>query len=131
MACAYRWLSPHIGSVEAKTITPRKKPMTMRPHVLFVLAMLWAWPAHAAAEGPVEVWRSPSCGCCEAWVEHLEKNGFDVKVNTTPPSMLDHIKRQAGIGKDPPARSALMSSRAMSRQRTSGDFLPKSPTRSA
>ena len=29
--------------------------MTMRPYVLFVLAMLWAWPAHAAAEGPVEM----------------------------------------------------------------------------
>jgi hypothetical protein len=74
--------------------------MTMRPYVLFVLAMLWAWPAHAAAEGPVEVWRSPSCGCCEAWVEHLQKNGFDVKVNAAAPSILDRIKRQAGIGED-------------------------------
>jgi hypothetical protein len=72
--------------------------MTMRPFVLFVVAMLWAWPAHAAPGGPVEVWRSPSCECCGAWVAHLEQNGFDVKVNATAPAMLDRIKRQAGIG---------------------------------
>jgi hypothetical protein len=72
----------------------------MRPFVLFVMIMLWAWPVHAAAEGPVEVWRSPSCECCEAWVKHLEANGFDVKVNAAAPSLLDSIKRQAGIGED-------------------------------
>jgi hypothetical protein len=77
-----------------------KNPMTMRPFALAVLAMLWAWPAHAAAEGPVEVWRSPTCECCGAWVAHLEQNGFEVKVNETPPATLDRIKRQAGIGED-------------------------------
>jgi hypothetical protein len=29
----------------------------------------------------VEVWKSPSCGCCKDWVVHLEANGFAVKVN--------------------------------------------------
>lgn len=29
----------------------------------------------------VEVWKTPSCGCCTAWVSHLEENGFTVKVN--------------------------------------------------
>lgn len=34
----------------------------------------------AYAAGPlVEVYKSESCGCCTAWVEHLEKNGFTVK----------------------------------------------------
>jgi hypothetical protein len=34
----------------------------------------------AAAESAikVEVFKSPSCGCCGKWVEHLRKNGFDV-----------------------------------------------------
>lgn len=26
----------------------------------------------------VEVWKSPECGCCKAWLTHLEKNGFVV-----------------------------------------------------
>lgn len=35
-----------------------------------------------AAKGlpPVEVFRSPSCGCCGAWVDHLKAAGFDVKI---------------------------------------------------
>jgi hypothetical protein len=28
----------------------------------------------------VEVWKSPTCGCCADWVKHLEANGFKVKV---------------------------------------------------
>jgi hypothetical protein len=34
----------------------------------------------AGALPPVEVFRSPSCGCCGAWVDHLKAAGFDVKV---------------------------------------------------
>jgi hypothetical protein len=29
----------------------------------------------------VEVWKSPSCGCCGAWVTHMERAGFAVKVH--------------------------------------------------
>ena len=29
----------------------------------------------------IEVWKSPSCGCCADWVKHLQVNGFAVKVN--------------------------------------------------
>ncbi len=29
----------------------------------------------------VEVWKSPSCGCCKAWIEILEKQGFTVQVH--------------------------------------------------
>lgn len=29
----------------------------------------------------VEVWKSPTCGCCKDWIAHLEVNGFQVKVN--------------------------------------------------
>lgn len=41
-----------------------------------------AIPAMAAAPLPgVEVFKSPTCGCCGAWVDHLRKAGFQVKVN--------------------------------------------------
>ena len=36
-----------------------------------------------AATTPIEVWKSPDCGCCAEWVKHLEANGFTVKVNNT------------------------------------------------
>src|SRR4051812_25803044 len=25
---------------------------------------------------PITVYKTPTCGCCKAWVEHLQKNGF-------------------------------------------------------
>lgn len=38
-------------------------------------------PAHAASPlPPVEVFKSPHCGCCGAWVDHLVAAGFSVKV---------------------------------------------------
>ncbi len=40
-------------------------------------------PAEVVQQGDnfVEVWKTPTCGCCSEWVEHLEQNGFTVKVN--------------------------------------------------
>lgn len=45
-------------------------------------AVLLAAPALASAAMPViEVFKSASCGCCEAWTTHLKEHGFTVKVN--------------------------------------------------
>lgn len=36
--------------------------------------------AMASSTTPVvEVWKSPTCGCCKVWVEILERSGFTVK----------------------------------------------------
>lgn len=41
-----------------------------------------SFPAIAATNTPtVEVWKSPTCGCCKEWVKHLEQHGFTVKTN--------------------------------------------------
>ena len=37
--------------------------------------------AKAAAPTPVELWKDPSCGCCQDWVDHMQANGFAVKVH--------------------------------------------------
>lgn len=36
--------------------------------------------ARLAMLPPVEVFKSPTCGCCGAWIAHLEREGFTVKV---------------------------------------------------
>ena len=72
--------------------------MAMRPASAFFAALLCASPVLAAAENSVEVWKSATCKCCINWVKHLEANGFAVTVNAADPSMLDRLKRQAGIG---------------------------------
>ncbi len=38
-------------------------------------------PAAAAAKTPIEVYKSPLCGCCDGWVAHLREHGFEVKVH--------------------------------------------------
>lgn len=55
-----------------------------RRHILTALAASAAsaaMPAFAATQLPlVEVFKSPTCGCCGAWVDHLKAAGFPVKV---------------------------------------------------
>lgn len=36
--------------------------------------------SQAAAATVVDVVKSPTCGCCTAWVEHLRKSGMEVRV---------------------------------------------------
>lgn len=50
----------------------------------------------AAAAGPeITVYKSPTCGCCTAWVEHLRENGFDVNAQDT--DQLARIKADHGV----------------------------------
>jgi len=35
----------------------------------------------------VTVYKSPTCGCCKAWIEHLEENGFTVEAVDTQDMM--------------------------------------------
>lgn len=57
-------------------------PTPRRRHLLGLAAAWLALPAPGraapAAQLQVEVWKSPSCGCCKAWVKHLQANGFEV-----------------------------------------------------
>lgn len=52
--------------------------------------LLTAAPSARAAE--VTVYKSPTCGCCGAWVEHLRESGFTVAVRNMDD--LTPIKRQ-------------------------------------
>ncbi|WP_157264200.1 DUF411 domain-containing protein [Azohydromonas aeria] len=55
---------------------------TQRRRLLLALAVLHVGPlAHAAGAPLVEVWKSPTCGCCKDWITHLEANGFRTKVH--------------------------------------------------
>ena len=54
-----------------------------RRHFLAAFAAAVAAPAFASKHTPplVEVWKSPTCGCCKDWIKHLEANGFAVRVS--------------------------------------------------
>ena len=68
-----------------------------------VLAALMAYGAPAMAQQspvPVEMWKSPTCGCCKGWLKHMQLAGYTVKANDVGRNVLSKIKRQAGISKD-------------------------------
>ena len=47
--------------------------------LLLAVPAAWARPNGYAVL--VEVWKSPTCGCCKDWVTHLESNGFKVRTH--------------------------------------------------
>ena len=53
-----------------------------------------ATPAGAA----VKVFKTPTCGCCQKWVDHLKAAGFTVTVEEM--STVDAVKDKSGV---PPA----------------------------
>jgi hypothetical protein len=49
----------------------------------------------AAAVPVVAVYKSPTCGCCGKWVEHLRMSGFAVNVNDI--ANVDAFRAKAGV----------------------------------
>ena len=66
----------------------------------FAASLSLSAPAAQAAPEAIEVWKSATCACCEAWVEHLDANGFAVTARNVDSQTLQEIKRKAGLTKD-------------------------------
>jgi len=48
------------------------------------VGLLPRWAGAQFAQAPlIEVWKSPTCGCCKDWIAHVRASGFRVKVNET------------------------------------------------
>lgn len=43
----------------------------------------------------IKVYKTPQCGCCKAWVDHLNKNGFQVETMDMPDLAL--VKQKYGV----------------------------------
>ena len=70
--------------------------------VAILLALLGVLGSGAIAltqEPPaMTVWKSPWCGCCGKWVEHMEAAGFEVQVEEVED--LGLVKRMAAVPED-------------------------------
>lgn len=68
-----------------------------RRAVMAGLAVL-ATPSFVRAEkAAVEVWKTPTCGCCAAWVDHLRRAGFEVAARDVTQDALDEVKDRLGV----------------------------------
>ena len=61
-------------------------------------ALVFARAQQAPTAVTVEVFKTPTCGCCGVWVEHLRANGFTVVAHEVDQAELDGIAREAGLG---------------------------------
>jgi hypothetical protein len=60
-----------------------------------LVALLPSLPARAQSGTKIEVYKSPTCGCCSMWVEHLQASGFEVTAEDVDD--LDAVKQMAGV----------------------------------
>ena len=61
-------------------------------------ALALALAPAARADGPeIEVWKTPGCGCCAAWVDHIEEAGFRARVRDVDGGTLAALKRRIGL----------------------------------
>jgi hypothetical protein len=73
-------------------------PSTLRSRLVGALATsAWALAFAAAAAEPVEVhvYKSPDCGCCTKWIDHLRAGGFAVRATDVPD--VTPIKLENGV----------------------------------
>lgn len=62
---------------------------------LLAATVLFSGLVHAAEPIAIDVHRDANCGCCKAWIEHLETNGF--KVNDHVETDMAAVKTRLGV----------------------------------
>lgn len=57
--------------------------MTIRAvFAAFVLGTVWLAPGEGLADDEtVVVYKSPTCGCCAKWADHMHDHGFNVEIH--------------------------------------------------
>ena len=65
--------------------------------ILIAVCAIFGSVVHADAGEPAKMtmWKSPWCGCCTAWAEHMKRAGFEVEIKEVDD--LERVKRAAGI----------------------------------
>jgi hypothetical protein len=70
--------------------------MLRRRVALLIAVLALAGAPLAATAGPeVTVYKSPSCGCCSKWVDHLKASGFSVTVRDV--QNVEPLKQRFGV----------------------------------
>lgn len=62
-----------------RSTTDRTRRQLVSSLLLGAIAAQVVLPRRSAAKDlSIEVWKSPTCGCCDDWITYLEANGFSV-----------------------------------------------------
>lgn len=61
----------------------------------YLFALILPLSIFAADQKNIEIYESPTCGCCDLWANYMEKQGYHVKITKTNDFL--KIKEQLGI----------------------------------
>lgn len=67
------------------------------PALLASLLLIGPPAISGQKSAPVELWKSPTCGCCSGWMKHIQSAGYTVKAHDVASGFLAKFKRQAGL----------------------------------
>jgi len=45
----------------------------------------------------IEVWKTPTCGCCHDWIRHLQSNGYEVKTHDVSDATKRDYRQRLGL----------------------------------
>jgi hypothetical protein len=56
-----------------------------------------AQPKPVSSRTPIVVYKTPTCGCCALWVEHMRQNGFQPEVHDVSAAQVRAVSQAAGL----------------------------------
>jgi hypothetical protein len=73
--------------------------ITLKPWntLLIAIGLVAVAVVQSAFAAEATVYKSPTCGCCSKWVEHLRENGFQVSVTDMSNEPLKKFKTERGV----------------------------------
>ena len=79
-------------------LTLHRNTLKVRPLLLSAAlsaGIAWSTLSASAFAAEITVYKTPWCGCCSKWVDHLQAYGHDVTIKNM--ENLDVIKKMAGV----------------------------------
>jgi len=73
-------MNKQVPGAETSKTTRKSGSLILVAAALGIIAVttIWLWPGAPADATEITVYKSPTCGCCNQWIDHLEDNGFSV-----------------------------------------------------
>ncbi len=63
-------------------------------------ALVAAQQKPVSSRTPIVVYKTPTCGCCGMWVEHMRQNGFQPEVHDVSANQVRAVSKAAGLAED-------------------------------
>ncbi len=86
--------------------TYERNNMNIFKQLMISLTLALASVNAALAVTPITLYKSPTCGCCEKYVDYLRENGFAVKAVNE--SNMDAVKKHNGVSHIASCHTALI-----------------------